>query len=248
MVSIRRSAWLIALLVLAGLTVGSCKKPPEEGRPKGKAKTKFIVTDADLAEAAVIAILADHFGWDLNLVIKVRREGDLGPEDLVALFVLLNLAGSRDVDLVVGLRGEGHGWGVIAHRLGIQPSVFNQLRRRVLGALAALRRGKWESDKDFGEGLFIIVLSDYFGVEAPTIYQRFEKGNSLADLVLALAFGKKIGVEWVKVMDERKKEGKSWLEEAEALGVDLGDLDAVERAVKAPPKENHSSKGKGKGG
>lgn len=248
MVSIRKSAWVVVMLVLLGLTVGACKKPPEGGTVKGKARTKFILTDVDLVEAVAIAVLADHFGWDLNLVIKVKREGNLAPEDLVALFVLLQLAESKEVDLAVGLRGEGHGWGQVAHRLGIQPGVFNQLRTRVLGSLAVLKRGKWESDKDFREGLFIVVLSDYFGVEAPTVYQRFEKGNPLADLILALAMGKKSGVEWVKLMDERKEEGKSWLEEAEALGVDLGELDAIAEAVKAPPEEEHPSKGKGKGG
>jgi len=246
MARIGKAALVAAALILLGLAVGGCKEPPEGGRGGGP-RLKFIVSDVDLVQAAAIALLADHFGWDVDVVVVVMHEQNLTVEDLVVLFVLLQLAKSEDAALAVGLRGQGLGWGEIAHRLGIHPGVFNQLRKRVFGPAGGPKRGKWESDEDFRQGLFIIMLSDYFAVGAPIIYEKFQKGNSLGDLTLALALGKRSGVEWTKLMEERKEKGKSWLEAAEALGTDLGELDSIAEKVKAPPEKEHPLKGQGKG-
>ena len=238
--------WVLVALILMGLMVGACKKPRREGTLKGMKKAKFILNDDDLLQAAAVAIIADHFGLDVDLVVKVKRAGKVTTEDLVLLFALLYLAGSDDADFAVGLRGKGHGWGEIAHRLGIHPSTFNKLRKRVLGPAGALKRGKWQSDEDFKRGLFIIVLSDRFGVEATLMREKVEEGNSLNDLLLALALAQRVEEEWTELLEGKKEDGRSWLTIANELEVDLAELDTIAEALKLPPEKGGSIKRMGK--
>jgi len=255
MIRNQRIWWVMMALVMFSLVFAGCKvmqggaKPSQGEVAVGTARprTTSILNDEDLATAVGTALIAEHLGWGENLVTVVMRDAHLGLEDVVALFVLLELAKSQDIDSVITLRQQGLGWGQVAHRLGIQPGVFNQLRVRILGPGGKKEGWRWENDRDFRDGLFVIFLSDQFGIIAPILRERFEGGVVMPDLMLALFLGRRSGRDWSELLKERKGKQETWLGMSNRVGVDLSPLDRIAQEVKQPPKAERGWKGQGKG-
>jgi len=249
----RNGIWVVlAALVLFSLVLAGCKLRKDEGKPVRTGVVAVspgaavMLNDVDLPTAVGATLVADQFGWRPSLVTVVMRDAHLSLEDAVVLFALLELAKSQDVDFAITLRQQGLGWGVIAHRLGIHPGVFNQLRVRLLGAGGGKPGGLWVSDLDFRNGLFIIFLSDHFAIAAPVLWQRFEVGIVMPDLMLALFLGRRSGRGWDELLKERGEKRQTWLAMYKGKGVDLSDLDRIAGEVKQPPSKERTWKGEGK--
>jgi len=244
MIRNQRIWWVMTAVVSLSLVLTGCKVPPEEGR---HTRVAFILNDVDLETAVAAALIADRFGWGESLVVMVMRDAHLSLEDAFALFTILELAGSEDIDLAIALRERGLGWGEVAHECGIRPDVFNRLRPRFLIPGHRERRWEWGSDRDYRDGLTIIFLSDYFGVRAYILLQDYDEGVGIPDLILGLALGRRTGRDWGELLRERRERRESWLALSDEWGIDLSHFDRMAEEAKQPPREKERGwKGHGK--
>ncbi|HET6645571.1 MAG TPA: hypothetical protein VFG65_08750 [Fimbriimonadales bacterium] len=92
-------------------------------------------------DAALVGGLSRDFHLDPSVVVDTRSRFGMRGDDLISA---LYFRKSGKMDEVFRLRGEGYGWGEIAHKLGMNPGEFNKMRKN------------WDSvsDSDFADALW----------------------------------------------------------------------------------------------
>lgn len=79
------------------------------------------------AEAAAAVAIAQAFGLDAQIVISTGRQYNIPVYNLGPAYYLSSQT-RAPIDRICSLRKKGHGWGVIAKELGMNPGDFNKMR------------------------------------------------------------------------------------------------------------------------
>ncbi len=159
-------------------------------------------------EAAAAILLARVLGVDMTMIISTRKETTT-PVFVLAPAVVIAKVGKKDLREIVKMRSKGHGWGVIAHRLGVHPGAFNQQRV----ALSKL------SDDDLIAAVWVQVLTQSFGTPTSQILMLRQKGLNWGDVIAALQISAASQSPPEKVIAHWQEMGKDWAKVRSHFGV-----------------------------
>lgn len=188
-------------------------------------------------EAAAALLLAKVIDVDMTMVISTRKEAAT-PVFILAPAVVIAKVGKKDLKEIVKMRSKGHGWGVIAHRLGVHPGAFNQQRV----ALSKL------SDDELIAVVWLSVVSQSFGIPTSQVVKLRQRGLDWGDVIAALQVSTASQSPPEKVVALWQEMGKDWSKVRTQLGVSpdwLPDIKA--KGSEAPGKGRGKGVGKGKG-
>ena len=186
-------------------------------------------------EAAAALLLAKVLGVDMTMVISTRKEAST-PIFILAPAVVIAKVSKRDLREIVKVWGKGHGWGVIAHRLGVHPGAFNQ-QRFVLSKL---------SDEDLVTSVWLTVLNQAFGVPTAQIVKFRREGLEWGDVIALLQVSSASKNEPEKVLTRWREMEKDWSRVRAHFGVSPDWLPQIEKQERNRERER-SPKGHGKG-
>jgi len=187
-------------------------------------------------EAAAALLLAKVLDLDMTMVISTRKETST-PIFILAPAVVIAKVSKKDLREIVKMKGKGHGWGVIAHRLGVHPGAFNQSRV----ALDKL------SDDDLVAAVWVQVLTQSFGVAPSHVNKLRQKGLGWGDIIAALQVSAASQTPTEQVIALWQKMGRDWSRVRSHLGVSPDWLPAV-KAKGSEGAEKGRGKGKGRKG
>ncbi|MFA0757744.1 MAG: hypothetical protein KEFWMYNX_000122 [Candidatus Fervidibacter sp.] len=194
-------------------------------------------------EAAAALLLAKTFGVDMTMVISTRKEAAT-PVFALAPAVVIAKVSKKDLREILKAHSKGHGWGVIAHQLGVHPSAFNK-QRVALNKL---------SDDDLEASVWLSVLSQVFGTPSEQIVVLRRQGLNWGDVIAALQVASATRQSPDKVLVIWQQSGKDWTKVRAKLGVSpdwlpspqKSDEDAKEAKGKGHEKGQGKGQGKGK--
>jgi hypothetical protein len=173
------------------------------------ARVGVVVDDVSLGEALLVGAIGSFFGLDTKVVVTYRERQRQSFSQIVLMMYLARLAGC-DYHQVAGLRGRGHGWGRMAHGLGIHPGAFNKMRKGFNPASAG--------DKAFEECALVWFLASYHGASQNDVRRWQGRGHSAPDIFIALDFSSKCGKRPDDLLAHRSKAG-SWHSVGTAVGL-----------------------------
>lgn len=130
--------------------------------------------DAEL-DRVITTLLAEQFGISTKEVATAHSSSKMSWEDLGTVYSASHYGHTR-ADTVWRLRNQGLGWGEVAHRIGMQPSTFNKLRKQ----------GAFDSDKVWDN-----VLSNRFDVPVSEVRAVRQRSPSLQDTIGSIVVGRK---------------------------------------------------------
>jgi hypothetical protein len=186
-------------------------------------------------EAAAVLLLAKVLGIDMTMIVTTRKETST-PIFVLAPAVVIAKVSKKDLREIVKMRGKGHGWGVIAHRLGVHPGAFNQ-QRVILSKL---------SDEDLVASVWLSVLSQAFGIPTGQIAKFRQEGLEWGDVIALLQVSAASKTEPEKVLARWREMGRDWSRVRAHFGVSPDWLPQIE--VRESKQERATSpKGRGKG-
>lgn len=192
-------------------------------------------------EAVAAILLAKTLDLDLTMIISTRRQSTTPVFILAPAFIIAKVS-KKDVKDILKERSRGHGWGAIAHRLGVHPGVFNKARVNMS------RLG----DTEIEASVWLTVLSQAFGCPQSQIVALQQKGLDWGELiaVLQIASGaRKSPDDVIKVW----RETKDWTKVRAHFAVPLDWLPDVKAQKKgelnlkgSPEHEKGLKRGKGR--
>lgn len=183
-------------------------------------------------EAAAALLLAKVLDVDMTMVISTRKETAM-PVFVIAPAVVIAKVGKKDLREIVKMKGKGHGWGLIAQRLGVHPGAFN--KQRV--ALSKL------SDDELIASVWTSVLTQAFNVPTSQIVKLQQRGLGWGDIIAALQVSSASKVPPEKVLVVWQEVGKDWNEVRNRFGVSPDWIPPI----KAQEQPSSTPKGRGKG-
>jgi hypothetical protein len=186
-------------------------------------------------EAAAALLLAKVLGIDMTMIVTTRKETST-PIFVLAPAVVIAKVSKKDLREIVKMRSKGHGWGVIAHRLGVHPGAFNQ-QRVILSKL---------SNEDLVASVWLSVLSQAFGIPTGQIAKFRQEGLEWGDVIALLQVSAASKTEPEKVLARWREMGRDWSRVRAHFGVSPDWLPQIE--VRESKQERATSpKGRGKG-
>lgn len=189
-------------------------------------------------EAAAALLLAKVLDVDMTMVISTRKETAM-PVFFLAPAVVIAKVGKKDLKEIVKMRSKGHGWGVIAHRLGIHPGTFNQQR---------VALSKLSDDELIGE-VWLSVLRQSFSVPASQIVKLRQKGLGWGDIIAVLQVSAASKLPTEKVIAHWQEMDKDWSKVRSHFGVSPDWLPPIKATSgEGVGKGRGKGVGKGKGG
>jgi len=186
-------------------------------------------------EAAAALLLAKVLGIDMTMIVTTRKETST-PIFVLAPAVVIAKVSKKDLREIVKMRGKVHGWGVIAHRLGVHPGAFNQ-QRVVLSKL---------SDEDLVVSVWLSVLSQAFSVPATQLAKFRREGLEWGDVIALLQVSAASKTEPEKVLARWREMERDWVRVRAHFGVSPDWLPQIEKQERNREQER-SPKGHGKG-
>lgn len=150
-------------------------------------------------EAAAAVLLARALGVDITMVISTRKETAMPVFVLAPAFVIGKVS-KKDLREILKAHSKGHGWGVIAHQLGIHPGAFNQ-QRATLSKL---------SDEELEASVWLGVLSQVFRVPSEQVITLRQQGLPWGDVIAALQVASATQQLPDKVVVAWRESGKDW--------------------------------------
>ena len=186
-------------------------------------------------EAAAALLLAKVLDVDMTMIVRTRKE-TATPIFVLAPAVVIAKVSKKDLCEIVKVWGKGHGWGVIAHRLGVHLGAFNQLRV-VLSKL---------SDEDLVTSVWLSVLNQAFSVPTTQIVKFRQEGLEWGDVIALLQVSAASKTEQEKVLACWREMGRDWSRVRAQFGVSPDWLPRVEKQERNRERER-SPKGHGKG-
>jgi len=186
-------------------------------------------------EVAAALLLAKVLGVDMTMIVSTRKETST-PVFILAPAVVIAKVSKKDLREIVKMRGKGHGWGVIAHRLGVHPGAFNQ-QRVTLSKL---------SDEDLVTSVWLSVLSQAFGIPTAQIAKFRQEGLEWGDVIALLQVSSASKTEPEKVLIRWREMERDWSRVRAQFGVSPDWLPQIEKQERNREKER-SLKGHGKG-
>lgn len=228
--------FLPACAVLVGvflLTVAG-----SSGRPAPAA----VLDDDALGSGLLRSAIGSFFGLDKGVVGAYHDRQRLSPSQIILTMYLARLAGIPHAQ-VAASRSRGHGWGVIAHDLGIHPGTFNQMRK-------GLDPGK-ARDRDLEDAALQWFIATYHGAPRRDVSRWKSRGHSPVHIFVALDLASKCGAAPADVLALRHR-GKSWQAIAANLGLSASDLQQPSKpkggqAFRGAKGKSEHSPGKGAG-
>ena len=196
-----------------------------------------VVTPEDrgLETALAVGLLAAFFDVSVTVVVPLYPKHGF---DETALLLAVHIKSGKPIRHIRAMHARGHGWGVIAHRLGVHPGALNQ--RRVWG-----KKRDFAVVLDFGDW----VLSVFFGVEPKHMRALRNQKHPISAIVVALNVHAQTGKPLARILQARKA-GKPWAVVGKGFGLSS-------TALKTPPKPKRHfvqkskakrNQGKGKAG
>ena len=209
--------------VLAGVDVTIARALPAE--------------ELKLENLLLASVLASYFDVDLRIITMLRDKKHLTFSE-AAMVLALAQASNRKVDTIASLRAKGHGWGVMAPKLGVHPGLFNHLRDYF----------HWGKSRDYVLEQIIMtkVLSAYFGIPATTIRRARAKGLSFEGIAVGLNVAAKSAKSVSEVFRLRTK-GAGWGHVAEVLNLNQEELKrppVAKQKFRALVENDETGKGK----
>ncbi|MFN3420670.1 MAG: hypothetical protein ACK40X_02960 [Armatimonadota bacterium] len=188
-------------------------------------------------EAAAALLLAKVLDVDMTMVISTRKE-TATPVFVLAPAVVIAKVGKKDLREIVKMRSKGHGWGVIAHRLGVHPGAFNQQRV----ALSKL------SDDELIAAVWLTVLSQSFNIPTSQVVKLRQRGLDWGDIVATLQVSTASQSPPEKVIALWQEMGKDWSKVRSHFGVSPDWLPVIKaKGSEALEKGRGKGVGRGKG-
>ncbi len=192
-------------------------------------------------EAAAALLLARALDLDATFIISTRKEAEKPVFALAPAFVIAKV-GKKDIRQILKEHSKGHGWGVLAHRLGVHPGAFNQSRI----ALSKLK------DDDLIACVWLMVLSQTFRIPQERVVELRKQGLTWGDIVTALQIASGANAPFERVLTHWRKE-KDWAKVREQFGVSPDWLPSTSEqqsssdksAKRFPPSKGHG-RGHGK--
>ncbi len=188
-------------------------------------------------EAIAALLLARVLDLDATFIIQTRKETATPVFVLGPAFVIAK-ASKRDIKEILSARGKGHGWGLIAHRLGVHPGVFN--RSRI--ALDKL------SDDDLIASVWLSVLTRTFPFSQDTLVRLQQQGLSWGDMVTVLQIAAGANTSPEQVLAHWRKE-RDWAKVREHFGVSPFWLPSPAKTsdLNPPNEKGKGPRGRGRG-
>jgi len=166
-------------------------------------------TDVSLGDALLVGAVGEFFGLETTVVPSFREERDLSLPEILVMMYLARLAGCEPLH-VYEAKGRGHGWGQVAHELGIHPGTFNKLRK-------GFDPGKAD-DASFEEAVFIWTMAQYYERKPDDLWALRNQKQPFLGIFLALDLSSKSGKSANDLLRKRK-DSTSWKALAGSLGV-----------------------------
>lgn len=126
-------------------------------------------------EALAARLLADEVQAPIPALIEARKSTGLDIFRLAPAAVIQ----PRTPQNPAALHAKGHGWGVIAHRLGIHPGTFNKMRKGL----------KDVPDRDLEDDIWRRILIRRYGISESEL-NRIRKSRNWNDIVPAVHISK----------------------------------------------------------
>ncbi len=186
-------------------------------------------------EAVGVILLAEVLDVDVTLILTTRREAKQ-PVFAIAPAIVIGSVTGRSPSSILAEKSKGQGWGVIAHRLGLHPGMFNKHRVWLEKA----------SDDEFGLAVWGLVLTKAFGIGQDQITSWQKMALSVPDMMALAQAAQGSKTPPDKVLDLWKKE-KDWDKVRAKLGVSADWLPPVRKGDKAAGRPDHPGVGKEKG-
>ena len=187
-------------------------------------------------EAAAAVLLARVLGVDITMVISTRKETAMPVFVLAPAFVIGKVS-KKDLREILKAHSKGHGWGAIAHQLGIHPGAFNQ-QRVALGKL---------SDEELEASVWLGVLSQVFRVPSEQVITLRQQGLPWGDVIAALQVASATQQAPEKVVALWRQSDKDWAKVRAKLSVSPDWLPVLQKSDGVEGEAKGHGKGKGKG-
>jgi hypothetical protein len=182
--------------------------------------------EISLGEAAVAVVVSEALDLDTKYLLSRAARFEAPYWDYADIFSLERKSG-KSASEIAALRAQGHGWGVIAKKIGMHPGEFNKMRK----------------SGGFGRQLYYSGLNRK-GVPMPDIKRAEDRGMTIEEIVIAgvLSGGKRDKFE--EILKERSA-GQGW--DTKNLGKPDKWSKPRGKAKAAPGKSKGKGRGKGRG-
>lgn len=175
---IRRSKNLVILVSVVAIMVGVLVLPAI-----ARVRLSFNVVipspyleidpeESHMEDMLFLNMCAQHFGFDVQILAPLWPRFTY-PQ--ISMICLLARESDTPISVIVHLREEGLGWKAICQRLGIYPTVWDEI-------------GMWGEGEDYDDiciPVFVEVCHDYYDVPTGVIWDMYHRRYPWGEIVMS---------------------------------------------------------------